>query len=68
MVRKLVKRLKNGMTSRSDNQYYNQVILLVRNVGVQGRQRLADKWEDYMHCIQGHPHPNVPVYVVNRED
>ena len=40
----------------------------VRKVDIQGKQKLANKWEYCIYIMKGHQHPNVPVYVVKRGD
>ena len=38
--------------------------VLVRNVQLRGRQKLADKWSTDVFSVQGHPNPDIPVYSV----
>jgi hypothetical protein len=35
---------------------------------MQGKHQLADKWDEFVYVVVEHPHDNVPVYVVKRED
>ena len=39
--------------------------VLVRNVGLKGKQKLADKWADTIYEVQSQPSPDIPVYVVS---
>lgn len=41
--------------------------VLVRKVGLQGRHKLADRWDRDTYVVVGQPTPDVPVYVVKRE-
>ena len=41
--------------------------VLVRNVSLRGKQKLADKWEEHPYVIISQPDPTVPVYQVKRE-
>ncbi len=41
--------------------------VLVRNVGLQGRQKLANRWTDDVYVVVEQPNPEIPVYVVKRE-
>ena len=38
--------------------------VLVRKLGIIGRCKLADKWEESVFTIQQHPNKDIPVYVV----
>ena len=42
--------------------------VLVRNVGLQGKCKLADKWNDSVYVVLEQPHDNVPVFVVRQEN
>ena len=42
--------------------------VLVHNVGLQGKCKLADKWNDYVYVMLEQPHDNVPVFVVRQEN
>lgn len=42
--------------------------VLVKNVGFTGKHKLADKWEEQAYIILEKPNPEIPVYVVRRED
>ena len=58
--------------------YYNQKargatlqvgdIVLVRNVGLKGRQKLADRYLDVPYKIMSQPDPNIPVYKLKEVD
>ncbi len=39
-------------------------IVLVRNVGIRGKQKLADRWESKPYVIKRQPIPDIPVYEV----
>ena len=41
--------------------------VLVRNVGLTGKNKLADKWEKEVYLVVDQPNRNIPVYVVKRE-
>ena len=42
--------------------------VLVRKVVLQGRQKLANKWEDAIHIVLSQPSKDIPVFVIQRED
>ena len=42
--------------------------VLVRTVGLKGKQKLADKWEDEIYVVRTQPNADIPVFVVQRED
>ncbi len=39
-------------------------IVLVRNVGLRGKQKLADRWERQPYIVKRQPIPDIPVYEV----
>ena len=41
--------------------------VLIRNVGLKGKNKLADKWEKDVYLIVEQPNKQIPVYVVKRE-
>lgn len=41
--------------------------VLVRNVGIRGKNKLADRWEKDVHVVVDQPDPDLPVYNVKRE-
>ena len=41
--------------------------VLVRNVGLQGKQKLANIWDYHPYIIKSRPIPDIPVYSVQRE-
>ena len=41
--------------------------VLVRKVGLQGKQKLADKWEEEPYVVLSHPEPSSPVFKVREE-
>ena len=38
--------------------------VLVRNVGIRGKHKLADRWEHKPYIVKEKPNPDIPVYVV----
>ena len=42
--------------------------VLVKSVGVQGKNKLGDVWEEEPHLVHSQPNKDLPVYVVKRED
>jgi hypothetical protein len=42
--------------------------VLVRNVGLRGKQKLANKWEDHIYRVKEQPSKDFPVFSVKRED
>ena len=40
---------------------------LVRNVGLKGKKKLADKWERDVYLVVDQPNKGIPVFVVKRE-
>lgn len=42
--------------------------VLVRNVGLKGKNKLADRWEDKVYVVQEMPDPRIPVYRVRAGD
>ena len=41
--------------------------VLIRNVGLKGKNKLADKWEKDVYLVVEQPNKQIPVYVVKRE-
>ena len=41
--------------------------VLVRNVGLKDKNKLADKWEKEVYLVVDQPNRDIPVYVVKRE-
>ena len=41
---------------------------MLRNVALQGKCKLADKWNDSVNVVLEQPHDNVPVFVVRQEN
>ena len=41
--------------------------VLVRNVGLRGKQKLADRWERQTYIVKCQPNPDIPVYEVQLE-
>ena len=41
--------------------------VLVRNVGLRGKQKLADKWEQHPYIVVSQPNAEIPVYEVKPE-
>ena len=41
--------------------------VLVRLVGLKGKQKLADKWERTLYTVVSIPNDNIPVYRVQKE-
>ena len=41
--------------------------MLVRNVGIRGKHKLADRWEHKPYIVKDKPNPDIPVYVVQEE-
>ena len=42
--------------------------VLVKNVGLRGKQKLADRWERHPYIILSQPNPDIPVYNVKLEN
>ena len=42
--------------------------VLVRLVGLVGKQKLADKWEDSIYVVTSQPNADIPVYDIRRID
>ena len=42
--------------------------VLVRNVGVRGKHKIADRWEEEVFVVLGKPNPEIPVYTVKQEN
>ncbi|MEW8548785.1 MAG: DDE-type integrase/transposase/recombinase, partial [Candidatus Thiodiazotropha sp.] len=42
--------------------------VLVRNVGLRGKQKLADRWEPHPYVVKAQPNPDIPVYEVQHEN
>ena len=41
--------------------------MLVRNIGIRGKNKLADRWEKYIYFIVDQPDSDLPVYNIKRE-
>ena len=41
--------------------------MLVRNVGIRGKHKLADRWEHKPYIVKNKPNPDIPVYVFQEE-
>ena len=42
--------------------------VLVRNVGVRGKHKIADRWEEEVFVVLGKPNPEIPVFTVKQEN
>ena len=42
--------------------------VLVKNVGLRGKRKLADRWERTPYVIKSQPNPDIPVYEVQSEN
>lgn len=42
--------------------------VLVRNVGLKGKQKLANRWESSPYVVISQPNPEIPVYKLRQED
>jgi transposase InsO family protein len=42
--------------------------VLVRRLGVKGKDKLGDRWEQEVYIVLEQPNPGIPVYTVQRED
>ena len=42
--------------------------VLVKNVGLRGKQKLADRWERHPYIILSQPNPDIPIYNVKLEN
>jgi hypothetical protein len=64
-------------TSETNKAYYDQKArssvlqpgdrVLVRNVSIRGKQKLADKWEHSPYIVVSQPLEDIPVYEVKKE-
>ena len=41
--------------------------VLLRNVGLRGKQKLADRWDEHTYIVVGQPDKDLPVYSIRRE-
>ena len=41
--------------------------VMVRNVGLRGKRKIADRWEDEVYVVVGKPNADIPVYEVEKE-
>ena len=41
--------------------------VLIRNVGLKGRSKLADKWQDVAYVVKGQSKSDIPVFKVSPE-
>ena len=65
-------------TGEKYKRYYDQKIrhavlepgdrVLVRNVGLKVRQKLADKWQKHPYVVTNQPIPDIPIYEVKKEN
>ncbi len=63
--------------AKKQSKYYNRKVrgnkvevgdlVLVKNVGLKGKHKLADKWKQEIHVIVEQPNPEIPVYKVGLE-
>ncbi len=42
--------------------------VLVQNVGLKGKHKLANKWSPHLHIVVSQPNPDIPVYRVRPEN
>ena len=42
--------------------------VLVRNVGLRGKNKLADRWEHKPYIVKAQPNPDIPVYEVQEDN
>ena len=43
-------------------------LVLVRNLGLKGRQKLADRWQKHPFVVMRQPIPDIPIYEVKKEN
>lgn len=41
--------------------------VLLRNVGLQGKHKIADRWDEIVYIVHSQPNPEVPVYRIKAE-
>ena len=41
--------------------------VLVRNVGIRGKKKIADRWEKEVYIVQEQSNPRIHVFIVKRE-
>ena len=71
-------REKASMSAEKQKIYYDRKVrgatvkvgdrVLVRQLSLRGKQKLANKWEDEIHVVLEQPADEFPVFVVRRED
>ena len=59
-------------------KYYDQKVrhavlepgdrVLVRNVGLKGRQKLADRWQKHPYIVTSQPIPDIPIHEIKKEN
>ena len=42
--------------------------VLVRNVGLRGKNKLADRWEHKPYIVKAQPNPDIPVYEMQEDN
>ncbi|MEW8544647.1 MAG: DDE-type integrase/transposase/recombinase [Candidatus Thiodiazotropha sp.] len=65
-------------SAERQKQHYDQKVqyakleagdrVLVRNVSLRGKQKLADQWEEHTYIVKRQPIPEIPVYEVIKEN
>jgi transposase InsO family protein len=69
---------KSKQAKMKQRQFYNLKVrgaipqtgdqVLVRNTGLKGKHKLADRWRKEVFIIEDQPNPDVPVYRLRQED
>ena len=65
-------------SAEKQKKYYDQRVkyiklepgdrVLIRNVGLRGKQKLADIWDKYPYIVKSQPVPGIPIYEVQQEN
>ena len=56
------------MISKFGTQLFMKDRVLVKNVGLRGKRKLADRWELTPYVIKSKPNPDIPVYEVKSDN
>ena len=74
---KIASRAADTARARQSKDYNRKVrgniieigdLVLVKNVGLKGKQKLADKWKDELHVVVSQPNTDIPVFNVRPEN
>ena len=67
-ILKTGEKFKDKISSRTNATLKEGDLVLMRKLGLQGRNKLADRWDDAVYHVLKQPHDDIPVYEIERQE